>query len=173
MMDILPIISWHSFQQMASAALKTISENHLQCIICHDRYTKPKALDCIHSFCEKCLVDYYNDAKQMPCPVCRRETKLPQKGITGLKTNFYLESLLDEVSSLQRKDATLTKTPEDEARCQKHKGEIKRFYCMKCEKLICGNCTIIDHPKPEHHLYWLWHSCSRTQAVDERCLPRV
>ena len=123
---------------MASAALKTISENHLQCSICQDRYTKPKALDCLHSFCEKCLVDYYTDSKQMPCPVCQRETKLPQKGVTGLKTNFYLEILL-------------TKTPEDESSCQRHKGEINRFYCIKCEKLICGNCTTIDHPKPEHH----------------------
>eukprot|EP00616_Rhizochromulina_sp_CCMP1243_P018441 CAMPEP_0118972062 /NCGR_PEP_ID=MMETSP1173-20130426/8495_1 /TAXON_ID=1034831 /ORGANISM="Rhizochromulina marina cf, Strain CCMP1243" /LENGTH=591 /DNA_ID=CAMNT_0006921569 /DNA_START=56 /DNA_END=1831 /DNA_ORIENTATION=- len=34
--------------------------------------------------------------------------------------------------------------------CPKHKGEHLRLYCVTCEQLICRDCTMIDHVRPEH-----------------------
>ncbi|XP_038062738.1 tripartite motif-containing protein 45-like [Patiria miniata] len=198
-----------------ASALKKISP-HLECGICQDRYERPKVLNCQHSFCEKCLEQYYTSRyggeSKIHCPVCRREMVhvLPETRIQGLKTNFHLMGIVEEVS-LQEKVAcsentkviceicdegneakhrclecaqnicpnchkthlrfaatsnhtvailedirlgkiTVKKTPEDdESKCQKHKGEVKRFYCETCEELICRDCTVVDHCKPKHH----------------------
>ncbi|XP_038062640.1 E3 ubiquitin-protein ligase TRIM56-like [Patiria miniata] len=196
-----------------ATALKNIGP-HLECDICADKYKQPKVLDCMHSFCQKCLEQYYTSRyagqPKIPCPVCRRETVLPQTRIQGLKTNFHLMGIVEEVS-LQEKVAcsentkviceicdegneamhrcldcaqnicpncrkthlrfaatsnhtvatledirqgkvTVKKTPEeDESRCHKHKGEVKRFYCETCEELICRDCTVVDHREPKHH----------------------
>ena len=37
-------------------------------------------------------------------------------------------------------------------RCSKHghENKIYAFYCDSCEELICINCAVLDHPKPEH-----------------------
>ncbi|XP_038058737.1 E3 ubiquitin-protein ligase TRIM56-like [Patiria miniata] len=196
-----------------ATALKNIRP-HLECIICADKYKQPKVLDCMHSFCQKCLEKYYTSRyagqPKIPCPVCQRETVLPETHIQGLKTNFHLMGIVEEVS-LQEKVAcsentkviceicdegneamhrcldcaqkicpncrkthlrfaatsnhtvatledirqgkvTVKKKPEeDEYKCHKHKGEGKRFYCETCEELICRDCTVVDHCKPEHH----------------------
>ncbi|XP_038062826.1 E3 ubiquitin-protein ligase TRIM56-like [Patiria miniata] len=196
-----------------ATALEKIS-NHLSCDICQEKYKRPKVLDCQHSFCETCLEKYYTSRyagkPKIPCPVCRRETVLPETRIQGLKTNFHLMGIVEEVS-LQEKVAcsentkviceicdegnkamlrcldcaqnicpncrkihlrfaatsnhtvatledirqgkvTVKKTPEeDESKCQKHKGEVKRFYCETCEELICRDCTVVDHREPKHH----------------------
>ncbi|XP_038062772.1 E3 ubiquitin-protein ligase TRIM56-like [Patiria miniata] len=196
-----------------ATALKKISP-HLECDICQEKYKRPKVLDCQHSFCETCLEKYYTSRyagqPKIPCPVCRREMVLPETRIQGLKANFHLMGIVEEVS-LQEKVAcsentkviceicdegneamhrcldcaqnicpncrkthlrfaatsnhtvvtledirqgkvTVKKTPEeDESKCQKHKGEVKRFYCETCEELICRDCTVVDHCKPKHH----------------------
>ncbi|XP_038062771.1 E3 ubiquitin-protein ligase TRIM56-like [Patiria miniata] len=184
---------------------------HSECDICQEKYKRPKVLDCLHSFCEKCLENYYYSSRyegqtKIPCPVCQRETVLPKKRIQGLKTNFHLIGKVDEVSLQEKVScsenskvicvvcdmgneamhrcldcaqnicpncykthlrctatshhtvATLEdirqvkKRPEeDESKCQKHKGEVKRFYCETCEELICQDCTVVDHCKPKHH----------------------
>ncbi|XP_038062519.1 transcription intermediary factor 1-beta-like [Patiria miniata] len=35
-------------------------------------------------------------------------------------------------------------------KCTKHEGEVTRFFCITCEMLICRDCTVINHCKPEH-----------------------
>ena len=145
----------------SSLGLKSFTENRLQCGICIERYIKPKILDCFHSFCEKCLVKYYGNKQKMPCPLCRQEIQLPKDGVPGLKNNFYLEDLLEDVSSLLMKDGSSAKTPEAESICQKHKGEIKRFYCVTCTELICRDCTTIDHPENKGHHYIHYETAAR------------
>ena len=34
--------------------------------------------------------------------------------------------------------------------CPTHKGEILRFYCETCGVVMCRDCTVVDHPRPEH-----------------------
>ncbi|XP_072046767.1 tripartite motif-containing protein 2-like [Amphiura filiformis] len=39
--------------------------------------------------------------------------------------------------------------PEQEM-CPKHKGEVLRFYCETCDELMCRDCTVVGHPRPDH-----------------------
>ncbi|XP_022110243.1 uncharacterized protein LOC110989867 isoform X1 [Acanthaster planci] len=123
---------------------------HFTCDICQDRYKQPKILDCVHSFCQACLEDYYTSrykhARKIPCPVCRQETVLPDARIQGLKTNFPLMGIIAEISEQEK----LARS-EEKNKCQKHQGEMKRFYCETCQKLICSSCAVLDHCKPQHH----------------------
>ncbi|XP_038062530.1 E3 ubiquitin-protein ligase TRIM56-like [Patiria miniata] len=195
-----------------SSALEIISRHHLECSICQERYKQPKILECLHSFCEQCLLKYCStnrkDTTVIPCPVCRQETKLPEAGVQSLKTNFHLIGLV-EAFELQEKvvgsgdslsceicegnneatqrcldcgqymcsvcsrmhlrfaatsnhkvaplkdiregKVTVTKKHQRQhPKCPIHEGEVTRFFCKTCETLICRDCTVIDHCKPEH-----------------------
>ncbi|XP_038066474.1 E3 ubiquitin-protein ligase TRIM56-like [Patiria miniata] len=122
---------------MATAALKNISKNHLECSICQDRYDKPKILACLHSFCEKCLVDYhsgrYHDSPRIPCPLCRQETVLPQKGVSALKTNFFITSLMADVT-LQDQVGDVSPI------CDICGTNDAMHRCLDCSKNICKGC---------------------------------
>lgn len=65
-------------------------EQLLTCAICLDRYRNPKLLPCQHSFCmEPCmdgLVDYVR--RQVKCPECRAEHRIPYQVINFLKDFF-------------------------------------------------------------------------------------
>ncbi|XP_038065237.1 E3 ubiquitin-protein ligase TRIM56-like [Patiria miniata] len=114
---------------------------HLECSICTDKYKKPKVLDCLHNFCEECLVKYrdgtHRNKPKIRCPVCRQETALPQSGIQGLKTNFHLVGLIEEFE-LQEK---VVCSAESKLFCQVcDKGNEAKDHCMDCEKNICKDC---------------------------------
>lgn len=56
-----------------------IEETFLSCAICLQPFDHPKALPCLHTFCEKCLEGYirqhlqrFEGSKEFPCPVCRQ-----------------------------------------------------------------------------------------------------
>ena len=69
----------------------------LTCCVCLDRYRTPKLLPCQHSYClEPCmegLVDYVK--KQVKCPECRAEHRIPYNGIQGFPTNYTLQKFLE------------------------------------------------------------------------------
>ncbi|XP_072047212.1 E3 ubiquitin-protein ligase TRIM71-like [Amphiura filiformis] len=44
---------------------------------------------------------------------------------------------------------TMHNLPEQEM-CPKHKGEVLRFYCETCDEPMCRDCTVVDHPRPDH-----------------------
>ncbi|XP_038061415.1 tripartite motif-containing protein 3-like [Patiria miniata] len=130
--------------------------DQLECPICLDQLWEPKLLNCGHTFCLKCL-DGVFEPEEFPqnpvvaCPVCRKKTPVPNKGVAGLTSNFALQSLLEALSPLKPKTtAEVAKTADGEATiCEIH-NEIRKFYCSSCEVLICRDCTVVDHPRPEH-----------------------
>ena len=69
----------------------------LTCCVCLDRYRNPKLLPCQHSYCmEPCmegLVDYVK--RQVKCPECRAEHRIPFNGIQGFPTNYTLTKFLE------------------------------------------------------------------------------
>ena len=119
----------------ASAVLQEIGKDFLECGICFERYTNPKILSCVHSFCEKCLVQYYGNDVVKTCPLCRQETRLPVPGgIGGLKTNGFLITLREKVE-LQEKVAKTT----DGARrtCELCSENEVTHHCLNCYQNIC------------------------------------
>jgi len=79
-----------------------LQEEFLSCKICLEPLQRPKALPCLHSFCELCLRDYVrrnpgNRPGYFPCPMCRQSTHVPPMGVEGFPDNFLLLSLADTI----------------------------------------------------------------------------
>ncbi|XP_033646354.1 E3 ubiquitin-protein ligase TRIM33-like [Asterias rubens] len=211
------------------SALEKIRKDYLECSICQEEYTEPKLLDCLHSFCKHCLLEYhttnYKDAKMLICPLCRKETKLPETGVEDFKSNFILTGLagqLEQVSSLEHsklvcnlceeknnathfcydcpmficancykmhkkipsllshtvatlKDVRDGKTaikktkPKCHPECQTHEGEVMRFYCTTCDVMICRDCTVIVHCKPQHE----YIDCNQASSTYKQSLAQL
>ncbi|XP_022099510.1 E3 ubiquitin-protein ligase TRIM56-like [Acanthaster planci] len=131
---------------MAVASVKsvlgTISRGHLECPICCCRYTDPKILDCLHSFCLNCLEELTGrqqaKADHITCPVCRQETAVPDTGLQGLPTCFFLSSLVDEINKQER---LLGKASGDRLTCEEcDEGLEAVSRCVDCNKVICIKC---------------------------------
>ena len=43
----------------------------LLCTICQDVFSDPMRVSCGHSFCKKCLEDWYTSSRKSECPTCR------------------------------------------------------------------------------------------------------
>eukprot|EP01084_Bolivina_argentea_P039337 72698_1 len=67
------------FLNQASAA------NHI-CVICQSVYIQATSIGCKqdHTFCRKCLFDYFKDSKYKSCPSCRQD-KLTKKHLRQCK----------------------------------------------------------------------------------------
>ncbi|XP_022085494.1 uncharacterized protein LOC110976491 [Acanthaster planci] len=64
--------------------------------------------------------------------------------------------------------AEVTETEDGEPPvCEIH-NEVKKFYCCSCEVLICRDCTVVDHPRPQHKCMNLDEACTWRCALNER-----
>lgn len=84
-----------------------IREDHLTCTICFNPFTSPKALPCLHTFCEGCIRDFvtgrgFEAQGQFPCPVCRANIPIPPGGIAAFQDNHLVASLSDTVESARK-----------------------------------------------------------------------
>ncbi|XP_054285609.1 RING finger protein nhl-1-like isoform X3 [Macrosteles quadrilineatus] len=116
-------------------------EQLLTCAICLDRYRNPKLLPCQHSFCmEPCmdgLVDYVR--RQVKCPECRAEHRIPYQGVQGFPTNVTLQRFLElhiEITG-ELPDPTSGQVMK---RCGVCSEKAYCSMCVHCEKDICPDC---------------------------------
>lgn len=92
---------WLTMAKSHRSSLKEkLQEEFLSCKICLDPYQRPKALPCLHTFCEHCLKDYVRRhtgvrSGYFPCPICRKDIRIPDGGIEEFQDNFLLLSLSD------------------------------------------------------------------------------
>ena len=122
-----------------------------KCTICLERYKTPRALPCLHSFCETCLENHIKvNLKVIParlcsvftCPTCREEVTFPSGGVKGFRRDFRVEQLHDYLSQAESDD-TRSGSPEENPSCQfceakSTDGEMS--YCNTCSKRICSAC---------------------------------
>ena len=109
----------------------------VSCSVCMCKYTDPKQLPCLHSFCLHCLNGIQRTSgrrDKIACPECRQEFKIPDKGnLAALPTNFRINSLLD-VLAIKECSTTGVKCGNcDERTKQSH-------YCFQCCAFWCGEC---------------------------------
>ncbi|XP_023033216.1 RING finger protein nhl-1 isoform X7 [Drosophila willistoni] len=116
-------------------------EQLLTCCVCLDRYRIPKLLPCQHSFCmEPCmegLVDYVR--RQVKCPECRAEHRIPYNGVQAFPTNVTLQRFLElhiEITG-ELPDPTSGQIME---RCGVCSEKAYLSHCAHCEKKICEDC---------------------------------
>ena len=109
----------------------------LSCSVCMSKYTDPKQLPCLHSFCLHCLNGIQRTSgrrDKIACPECRQEFNVPDNGnLSALPTNFRINSLLD-VLAIKECSTTGVKCGNcDERTKQSH-------YCFQCYAFWCEEC---------------------------------
>ena len=109
----------------------------LSCSVCMSKYTDPKQLPCLHSFCLHCLNGIQRTSgrrDKIACPECRQEFNVPDNGnLNALPTNFRINSLLD-VLAIKECSTTGVKCGNcDERTKQSH-------YCFQCYAFWCEEC---------------------------------
>eukprot|EP00057_Strongylocentrotus_purpuratus_P009095 XP_011663569.1 PREDICTED: uncharacterized protein LOC100892573 [Strongylocentrotus purpuratus] len=123
------------------AAAKSVEklEKELCCAVCMQVLTSPRHLSsCDHTFCEKCLemvVSSEGEANsRLKCPMCRKTSTLPGKGVSGLKSDPLTCGILE---------ALKTKLDSSKKGCDSC-GDTETpliTYCRDCFEFICQSCT--------------------------------
>lgn len=92
-----------------------IEEDLLTCSICCEPFRKPRALPCLHTYCEDCLTTFLVENNHIPtgvfpCPVCRSPTPIPPTGVAGFRYNHMVDTLADTVEKSRSNSGTSTAT---------------------------------------------------------------
>ena len=127
-------------QHTVNMDIQTLLNNlheELSCSVCMSKYTNPKQLPCLHSFCLHCLNGIQRTSgrrDKIACPECRGEFNVPDNGnLAALPTNFRINSLLD-VLAIKECSTTGVKCGNcDERTKQSH-------YCFQCYAFWCEEC---------------------------------
>ena len=122
---------------MMEALLKNLKE-HVTCSICLDTYTEPKTIDCLHTFCCKCLEKHALTSQRQGlyrCPECQAQVGIPEGNrFDRLPSSFLHNSLLSLLAVRRSNDGNEIGC----SFCQKKSAEIN--YCFDCEKFLCPDC---------------------------------
>ncbi|XP_035698801.1 tripartite motif-containing protein 2-like [Branchiostoma floridae] len=110
-------------------------EQFLTCPVCMLHFRDPRVLPCLHTFCKECLQEWAAKQQPLECPTCRTRVSLPDQGVDRLRTNFYVNNLLDFAAV---KEGVGPGVP-----CQVCEGTKKgaRSWCVQCAVLLCESCT--------------------------------
>ncbi|XP_056464212.1 E3 ubiquitin-protein ligase TRIM35-like [Gadus chalcogrammus] len=108
--------------------------HYLTCNVCTEIFTDPVSLGCHHSFCSSCLQDFWGQAENKNCPVCKR------KSSKDIGVNFSIKELADSYAGRQRSG------PSDEAQvvCTEHLKDIK-WFCKDEQRAVCHVCEFPHH----------------------------
>ncbi|XP_068679070.1 E3 ubiquitin-protein ligase TRIM71-like [Montipora foliosa] len=121
--------------------IKTFLDNiheHVCCSVCMTRFTNPKQLPCLHSFCLHCLQRIQQTSgirDTISCPECRRNFRIPGNGdLNAFQANFRVNSLLDALPVTECNTSGIKC-----GFCEKvTSGE--SAYCFTCCSFWCDNC---------------------------------
>ena len=123
----------------------------VSCSVCMTKFTDPKQLPCLHSFCLHCLQGIQRTSgirETISCPECRQNFRIPGDGdLNALPTNFRINSLLD-VLAIKECNTSGVKC----GNCDKKSGE--SFYCFQCCFFWCDDCISLHNAiraNKEHH----------------------
>ncbi|KAL3852725.1 hypothetical protein ACJMK2_016343 [Sinanodonta woodiana] len=116
-----------------------------KCPVCFKRFTSPKTLDCMHTFCENCLTSLLCKSKDKEevvdlfrCPVSHYVTSAPESGETPEQ---WAARLPTNMTVLQ----ACTSYLRDENYCQPckfdGKNEASSAFCSTCSEYLCKVCS--------------------------------
>ena len=123
----------------------------VSCSVCMTKFTDPKQLPCLHSFCLHCLQGIQRTSgirETISCPECRQNFRIPGNGdLNALPTNFRINSLLDVLAIKECKTSGVKC-----GNCDKKSGESS--YCFQCCSFWCDDCISLHNgirANKEHH----------------------
>ena len=113
-------------------------EKQVTCSICFDRYSEPKTISCLHTFCCECLEKHARrNHKQgkFRCPECQAEIDLPEGNrFDRLPNSFFHKSLLSLLAVRQSGDASNITCYQ----CSETNPQM--YYCFDCGRFMCPDC---------------------------------
>lgn len=155
------------------------------CPGCQNQFENAKILPCLHTFCQKCLMEAVekDPAGSLSCPSCYRQVPLDESGVDGLRTNMFVENILDIISpqheqeAIERKQSTrhsLTNASRVCSSCEE--GLTITSHCQDCNEMLCANCTRAHQRvrlTKDHEIIALGVAQTTAQARDELPLRAV
>lgn len=117
------------------------------CQICERSMTKPKCLNCTHSFCEQCLSAYIirlaegegKSLQSFKCPACQADNGVPDRlqpikdWVRFVSDSALIEFLLEKMSL----EGSQTCAP-----CKRsEKEEEATSWCKDCGEALCDSCA--------------------------------
>ena len=116
-------------------------EKQVQCPICLETYREPKALACLHAYCQECiqqlLLQQQRD-QEVECPQCRSVVAVAGNDPSSLPTVFFINRLIGVYDILKKVES-------NEITCQNCSEAKATFFCHTC-RFVCAGCTN-DHKK--------------------------
>ncbi|KAA8592517.1 hypothetical protein FQN60_017972, partial [Etheostoma spectabile] len=113
----------------------------LTCHVCSETFSDPVSLSCNHSFCSICLHQFWEQAKNKNCPICKTKSSTDEPGV-----NFALKELADSFAERQKNGSPETETEKDkeEVVCDKH-PEVPYWFCEDEDRAVCPVCEFSLH----------------------------
>uniref|UniRef100_UPI003AAB3380 nuclear factor 7, ovary-like n=1 Tax=Centroberyx gerrardi TaxID=166262 RepID=UPI003AAB3380 len=105
-----------------------VVESFLSCHLCSETFRDPVSLSCLHSFCSSCLKQFWQQAKNKNCPICKRKSSRDH-----LRVNFTLKELADSYAGRPVEKVQVV--------CSKHPEEPK-WFCKEEQKAVRPVCEV-------------------------------
>ena len=128
--------------------MATNSSSSATCSLCSELYVDPRMLQCLHTFCSKCLKKvvkgrrYKKGSKpSLECPTCKAREILPKGGIDALLKDLrksYEAEVAQYAVKIQSKEAINCDV------CVKVSNGPAVSFCVECREFLCNVCS-------EHH----------------------
>ena len=81
-----------SMANASNTLVGKLNRDFLECGICLDRFQKPRALPCQHSFCHRCSESFCKGRQRLMCP-CTRLIEVPEEDVSGFRAHIMVNSL--------------------------------------------------------------------------------
>ena len=109
-------------------------QDQLTCGKCHNLYTNPKTLSCLHSFCQQCIEGLPTiPTLFVACPTCHQHTELPEHdGSAG----FSVAPQIAEFRKIYEEMRKLS----GEVKCDNCPNANASGYCKDCNQSLCKEC---------------------------------
>ncbi|XP_070820889.1 zinc-binding protein A33-like [Chaetodon trifascialis] len=116
-------------------------ESFLSCHVCSETFRDPVSLSCNHSFCSSCLQQFWEQAKNKNCPICKRKSSKDYPPV-----NLSLKGVADIFAGRQKPESSETEKGQVkvEVVCRKHQEEPKLF-CEDEQRAVCPVCEFSLH----------------------------
>ena len=130
----------------------TLPDDVVNCSLCLELLSQPKALPCLHTFCLACLQQYVKSTglnTHLSCPLCNTRTHIPGGRVSQFMNNFIIQNLIEDVHQPRDELADLDldsgeKLPESSRDSRCHVCDVTSHvnnFCSSCDLWLCVGCS--------------------------------